>query len=97
MNFLAPAFIGDILRLEASVNYVHKTSMEVGVRTEAENSLTGEVRHTGTCFLTYVGLGIDRKPMVMPALIPETDEEKRRWTEAEQRRKSRLQETGRPH
>ena len=95
MDFLAPVNIGDMLRLEASVNYVHTTSMEVGVRVEAEDPLTGEVRHTGTCFLTYVGLGKDRKPMILPTLVPESDEEKRRCTEAEQRQKERLVEIGR--
>jgi acyl-CoA hydrolase len=66
--------------------------MEVGVRVEAENPLTGEVRHTGTCFLTYVGLGKDRKPTVLPSLVPESNEEKRRFVEAEQRQKERLLE-----
>jgi len=95
MDFLAPVHIGDMLRLEASVNYVHSTSMEVGVRVEAEDPLTGEIRHTGTCFLTYVGLGKDRKPMILPSLLPESDEEKRRWVDAEQRWKERLTEIGR--
>jgi len=95
MDFLAPVHIGDMLRLEASVNYVHTTSMEVGVRVEAENPLTGEVRHAGTCFLTYVGLGKDHRPMVLPGLVPESDEEKRRCIEAEERQKERLVEIGR--
>ena len=94
MDFLAPVQIGQMLRLEASVNYVHTTSMEVGVRVEAEGPFTGEVRHTGTCFLTYVGLGKDHKPMVLPSLVPESDEEKRRYIEAEQRQKERLLEIG---
>lgn len=97
MDFLAPAYIGDMLRLEASVNYVHNTSMELGVRVEAENPLTGEVRHAGTCFLTYVGLGKDKKPIILPTLAPETDEEKRRWREGEQRHRDRLQKAGKPH
>jgi acyl-CoA hydrolase len=97
MDFLAPAYVGDMLRLEASVNYVHKTSMEVGVRVEAENPITAEVRHSGTCFLTYVGLGKDGKPMVVLPLIPETQEEKRRWSEGEERRRDRLQKIGKPH
>lgn len=97
MDFLAPAYIGDMLRLEASVNYVHNTSMDLGVRVEAENPLTGEVRHAGTCFLTYVGLGKDKKPMILPTLVPETDEEKRRWREGEERHRERLQKAGKPH
>jgi len=96
MDFLAPAYIGDIFHFKASVNYVHKTSMEVGVRVEAEKPSTGEIRHTGTCFLTYVALGKDRKPMIIPTLLPATDEEKRRWNEGEQRQKARLREIGKP-
>jgi len=95
MDFLAPVNIGDMLRLQASVNCVHNTSMEVGVRVEAEDPLTGVVRHTATCFLTYVGLGKDRRPMILPNLDPESDEEKRRFVEAEQRQKERLLEIGR--
>jgi len=95
MDFLAPVNIGDMLRLQASVNCVHNTSMEVGVRVEAEDPLTGVVRHTGTCFLTYVGLGKDRRPMILPNLDPESNEEKRRFVEASQRQKERLLEIGR--
>ena len=94
MDFLAPVYVGDLLRLNASINYVHRTSMEVGVRVEAENPLTGQVRHTGTCFLTYVALDKDRRPAPVPPLTPETDEDKRRWAEAEARRNLRLQQIG---
>jgi acyl-CoA hydrolase len=95
MDFYSPVYIGDMLRLNASINYVHKTSMEIGVRVEAENPITGEVRHTGTCFLTYVGLDKNRKPTLLPGLKLETDEDKRRWAEAQERRKTRLQQIGR--
>ncbi|MGA3108409.1 MAG: acyl-CoA thioesterase [Candidatus Bathyarchaeia archaeon] len=95
MDFYSPVYIGDMLRLNASINFVHRTSMEVGVRVEAENPFTGEVRHTGTSFLTYVGLDQKRKPTPVPALKLETDEDKRRWTEAQERRKARLKEIGR--
>ena len=92
MDFHSPVYIGDILRLIASINCTHRTSMEVGVRVEAENPLTGEVRHTGTCYLTYVALDKNRKPTPVPPLRLETDEEKRRCAEAEERRKLRLTE-----
>lgn len=95
MDFYSPVYIGDMLRLIASINYVHRTSMEIGVRVEAENPLTGEVRHTGTCFLTYVALNKNGKPIPVPPLITETEEEKRRWATAEERRKHRLEEIGR--
>lgn len=94
MDFFSPVYIGDLLRLIATTNYVHRTSMEIGVRVEAENPLTGEIRHTGTCFLTYVALDKNRKPIPVPPLKPETEDEKRRWKEAEERRKLRLQAIG---
>jgi len=94
MDFLAPVYIGDLLRLIASINYVHTTSMEIGVRVEAENPLTGEVRHTGTCYLTCVALDKNGRPTSVPSLIPESADEKRRWAEAEVRRQRRLQLIG---
>lgn len=94
MDFFSPVYIGDLLRLIATTNYVHRTSMEIGVCVEAENPLTGEIRHTGTCFLTYVALDKNRKPIPVPPLKPETEDEKRRWKEAEERRKLRLQAIG---
>jgi len=94
MDFHSPVYIGDFLRLIASVNYVHRTSMEIGVRVEAENPITGERRHTGTCYLTYVALDKSGKPKSVPALIPETEDERRRWVEAGSRRDLRLQHIG---
>jgi len=95
MDFFSPVYIGDLLRLIASMNYAHRTSMEIGVRVEAENPLSGQVRHTGTCYLTYVALDKSGKATPVPELTPQTEEEKRRWTEAERRRKQRLQMIGR--
>lgn len=95
MDFFSPVFVGDLLRLNASINYVHKTSMEIGVRVEAENRVSGQVRHTGTCFLTCVALDKNGKPTPVPALKLETDDEKRRWVEAEIRRGIRLKLIGR--
>ena len=95
MDFYSPVYIGDLLRMSASINFVHKTSMEVGVRVEAENPITGEVRHTGTCFLTYVGLDRNRKPTPVASLKLETDEDKRRWAEGQERRRDRLHQIGR--
>jgi len=95
MDFISPVFIGDLLRLNASINYVHNTSMEIGVRVEAENPVSGQVRHTGTCFLTHVAVDKNGKPTPVPPLKLETEEEKRRWSEAEVRRSIRLELIGR--
>ena len=95
MDFFSPVYVGDLLRLIASINYVHRTSMEIGVRVEAENPVTGKIRHTGTCFLTHVALNKNGKPVLVPPLRLETDEEKRRWSEAESRRKIRFEQIGR--
>ena len=95
MDFISPVFIGDLLRLNASINYVHNTSMEIGVRVEAENPVSGKVRHTGTCFLTHVAVDKNGKPTPVPPLKLETEEEKRRWSEAEVRRSIRLELIGR--
>lgn len=92
LDFHHPVFIGNLLILKASVNMVGKTSMEVGVRVEAENPLTGEVRHTASAYLTFVALDPQGKPASVPPLICETEEEKRRTCEAELRRQIRLQE-----
>ena len=62
LDFLAPAKKGDILILKSSVNYAHKTSMEIGVRIDAESPFTGEVRHTATAYLTFVAIDDNNKP-----------------------------------
>jgi acyl-CoA hydrolase len=90
LDFLSPAYVGEVLILNASVNYVAHTSMEVGVKVMAENPLTGERRHTGSAYLTYVAVDASGKPIQLPAIMPETDDEKRRHSEAEARRQQRL-------
>jgi acyl-CoA hydrolase len=92
LDFHYPVFVGDLLILKASLNYVGKSSMEVGVRVEAENLLTGEVRHTASAYLTFVALDKFGKPVPVPALEPETDEERRRNCEAVVRRKHRMEQ-----
>jgi len=91
LDFHSPVYIGDLLRLKASVNYVGTTSMEVGVRVEAENFITGEVRHTASAYLTFVALDENGHPKKIPPLLPESEDEKRRYQEAEIRRKKRLE------
>lgn len=92
LDFHNPVFIGDLLFLKASVNLVGRTSMEIGVRVEAENLITGEVRHTASAYLTYVALDKNGRPAPVPGLILETEDEKRRNREAKKRRDMRLAE-----
>lgn len=90
MDFHTPVKIGDLIILKASVNYVGRTSMEIGVRVEAENPMTGEVRHAASAYATMVALDESGKPTEVPRLIPETEDEKRRYREGEARRQARL-------
>jgi len=92
MDFFHPVFVGDFVTLQASLNFVGKTSMEVGVRVESENLRTGERRHTSTAYLTYVALNSQGQPLPLPPLVLSTDEEKRRHREAKIRRDTRLAE-----
>lgn len=92
MHFLSPVHVGDLLTLKANVNAVWRTSMEVGVRVEAEDPRTGITRHTGSSYLTVVALDHDGKPMEVPGLILETEEDERRSREAVRRRSRRLEE-----
>ena len=92
MTFLHPVFVGDLLTLNARVNAVWRTSMEVGVRVEAENPRTGDSRHTNTAYFTMVALDEDGRPTPVPPLLTETDEERRREREAQVRRANRLAE-----
>ena len=92
MTFILPVSIGELITCTASVNAAWRTSMEVGVRVEAENPLTGERRHTSTAYLTMVAIDDDGSPIPVPPLAPETDPERRREREAEVRRRNRLAE-----
>ncbi len=90
VSFLAPSRVGELVTFKAQVNHVGRTSMEIGVRVESENMFSGEVRHTASAYLTFVSLGPDGRPTPAPALMITTDEERRRWNEAEERRKARV-------
>jgi uncharacterized protein (TIGR00369 family) len=92
LDFHSPVFVGDLLRLTATINFVGKTSMEIGVRVEAENFITGETRHTASAYLTFVPLDEHGKPVEVPPLEFSTEDEKRRNCEAQERRKRRLAE-----
>jgi acyl-CoA hydrolase len=92
MTFVSPIHIAELVTCRAKVNAAWTTSMEVGVRVEAENPRSGEVRHTSTAYLTMVALDENGRPTPVPALVPESDDEMRRQREAELRRANRLAE-----
>jgi acyl-CoA hydrolase len=92
MDFHQPIFVGDLLFFKASLNFVGRTSMEIGVHVEAENLLTGEVKHAASAYLTYVAIDRKGRPIEVPPLIVETDDERRRFREAKSRREMRLAE-----
>ncbi|CCH49196.1 acyl-CoA thioesterase [Pseudodesulfovibrio piezophilus] len=92
MAFKLPAYIGELLVFKASLNHVGRSSMEVGIRVEAEDLRTGEVRHTNSAYLTYVALDEKGRPTEVPSLILESDTAKRRYKEAELRREVRQRE-----
>jgi uncharacterized protein (TIGR00369 family) len=95
VNFLKPVEVGELLILKASVNRVGKTSMEVGVRVEAENLKTGKIRHTNSCYVTMVAIDKKGKSTKVPALVCSTKDQKRRCNDAELRKKAILKHFGR--
>lgn len=86
LDFFSPVYIGDLLKLAASVNMVNRTSLEVGVRVESEDLYTGEIRHTASAYLTFVALDENRKPKEVPLLILENDDQRLRNMAAQERR-----------
>ncbi len=94
LDFICPVHVGDIVVLQAQVNYVHKTSLEVGCRVETEDMKSGARRYTTKAYLTFVALE-DGKPRLVPELTLETDDDRRRYAQALERRNERLRATGR--
>ena len=92
LDFHNPVFVGDLVTLKANLNLVGRSSMEVGVRVQSENLISGEIRHTASAYLTLVALDKDGKPTAVTPLILETEEEIRRNGEAQVRRETRLRE-----
>jgi acyl-CoA hydrolase len=92
MDFLVPIYVGELVMFKATVNAAWRSSMEVGVRVEAENPLTGECRHTNTAYLTMVALDADGHPAPVAAITASSPAEQRRMREAEMRRTNRLAE-----
>ena len=92
VNFLRPVFVGNALILNARLTYAHRSSMEIEITVEAEDLVTGKRTLTNTAYVTSVALGSDGKTVEVPPLKPETEEDKRKFAEGEQRMLQRLKE-----
>ena len=92
VDFREPIHLGDLVVMKASVNFVGRTSMEIGVRVEAEDLQSGNRRHTNSCYLTFVAVDRNGRPIEVPELKPESPDEIRRHQAAEERRQRRLEE-----
>ena len=92
VDFREPIRVGELVTAYARVNFAGRTSMEIGVKVVAENVITGEKRHTNSCYLTFVALDDRGEPTPVPPVVPETADEKRRHDRAAQRRASRVME-----
>jgi uncharacterized protein (TIGR00369 family) len=92
LDFHCPVYVGDLVFFKASLNLVGRTSMEVGVKVESENIITGEVLHTSSAYLTFVALDANGRPKEIPPLIMNTDEGARRNCQAKARKEMRLAE-----
>ncbi len=90
VDFRESIYSGELVTCSAQVNYVGRTSMEVGVHVEAENLLTGARRHTNTCYLTFVAINERGEPVPVPSLDLETEAERKRFREGERRREVRV-------
>jgi len=90
LDFRFPISVGEFIVLKSSVNRVFRSSMEVGVKVFAENILTGERRHTSSAYVTFVAIDLNRRPHAVPSLILETEDDHRRFREAGERRRVRL-------
>src|SRR5690242_590050 len=90
MTFLHPVRLGELVRLRSQVNRVFRTSMEVGVKVWVENLQSGDIRHTSSAYLTFVAVDPAGNRVLLPQIVPETQDEKRRFEEAANRRAYRL-------
>lgn len=86
MDFREPIYIGEVVTFKASVNWVGRSSMEIGIKITAEDLKSGKRRHTNSCYFTMVSLDEARRPKPVPRLVLETEDEKRRFTAGERRR-----------
>jgi acyl-CoA hydrolase len=92
VDFREPILVGDLVHMKASVNFVGRSTMEIGIRVEAENMLLGTRRHTNSCYVTYVALDREGHPTEVPSLVLETDADRRRNAAGKERRRRRDEE-----
>ena len=90
VDFKEPIFTGEVVTCKARVNFVGRTSMEIGVRVEAENLFNRTSRHTNSCFLTFVAIDANHRPVPVPPLELETEQDQRRFNEGRKRREARI-------
>jgi acyl-CoA hydrolase len=90
VDFKLPIFTGELVTCKARVNFVGRTSMEIGVRVEAENLYTREKRHTNSCYLTFVAIDANHRPVPVPPLVLEGEEDERRFKQGKTRREARI-------
>ena len=90
LHFLAPVKLGHVVHIRAQVNFASRTSMEVGIRVDSENPITGELTHTSTAYATFVALDDHGRPTPVPSVLAQTADEKRRFEAAKKRRESRI-------
>jgi acyl-CoA hydrolase len=95
LDFLTPVHVGEVVLLQAQVNYVARTSMEVGCRVETEDMRTRTRRYTTKAYLTFVAIDATGTPRELPRLVLDTDDDHRRYRDAERRRRERLHAAGR--
>lgn len=92
LHFLRPVYVGELVFFKANVNMTGRSSMEVGVRVEAENLYSGEVRHVASAYITFVSVDQKGSPIPVPPLVLENEEDERRRIEALRRKKMRSEE-----
>jgi acyl-CoA hydrolase len=92
VDFREPIHVGDLIVMKSAVNYTGRTSMEIGVRVEAEDLISGRRRHTNSCYLTFVAVDRNGRPVEVPPIIPTTPIDERRFVAAMERRRRRLEE-----
>jgi uncharacterized protein (TIGR00369 family) len=89
VDFREPIYAGELVTCHARVTYAGRTSMEIGVRVTASNLLTGQQRHTNTCFLTFVAIDEHNRPVGVPQLELDSEDDRRRFQEGKRRREVR--------